>query len=188
MKKITFITTNKSKAEEINDVLKQYGFEVERKDAEKKEDKDADMKAVAKSSAKELCEQLNIPLIVEDTGLFFKAYNNFPGSQPKFVFKGIGFDGIFRLLNGKDQCAYFETVIAYCEPGSEPVCFDGKMEGMITQEIFEPQSEYMPYDSIFIPVGAENPICKMTIEEKSALSQRGKATRKLGEYLQTNHP
>ena len=183
MKKITFITTNKSKAEEINDVLKEFGFEVEQKAMEKREDKDADMEEVAKSAAKELCEQLKIPLIVEDTGLFFEAYNNFPGAQPKFVFKGIGYDGIFRLLKDKDRGAYFETVIAYCEPGKDPVCFDGRMNGIITEKIFEPQSEYMPYDSIFISDGIQNPNCMMSMEEKSAFSMRGKVTRKLGEYL-----
>lgn len=186
MKTIAFVTTNKSKIDEINDVLKEYGFEAVQKDAEKREDKDADMETVAKSAARELAQELNIPLIVEDTGLFFKAYDNFPGPQPKFVFKGIGYDGIFRLLEGKDRRAYFETVIAYCEPGEEPVCFDGKMQGKITQEIFGPQSEYMPYDSIFVVDGTKNPICKMTMQEKGNLSQRGEATKKLGEFFKNN--
>lgn len=183
MKKIAFVTTNKSKAEEINDALKEYGFCVEQIKADKREDKDADMETVAKCAAKELCEELKMPLIVEDTGLFFKAYDNFPGSQPKFVFKGIGYDGIFRLLDGKDRSAYFETVIAYCEPGKDPVCFDGKMHGQVSEEIFEPKSDYMPYDSIFVPEGKDKPICQIVIQEKGLFSQRGQATKKLGEYL-----
>ena len=68
MKTIAFVTTNKSKIDEINDVLKEYGFEAVQKDAEKREDKDADMETVAKSAARELAQELNIPLIVEDTG------------------------------------------------------------------------------------------------------------------------
>jgi len=186
MKKIIFVTTNMSKVDQINDVLKEYKFVAEQNNAEKREDKDADMETVAKSAAKELSIELNIPLIVEDTGLFFKAYDNFPGPQPKFVFKGIGYDGIFRLLEGKDRKAYFQTVIAYCEPNKEPICFEGKMEGKITQEIFEPREDYMPYDSIFIAEGANNPNCQMTTEERSALPQRSKATKKLGEFLSTN--
>jgi len=185
MKTIAFVTTNKSKIDEINDVLKEYGFEAVQKDAEKREDKEADMETIAKSAAKELSQELNMPLIVEDTGLFFKAYDNFPGPQPKFVFKGIGYDGIFRLLEGKDRRAYFETVIAYCEPNKEPVCFDGKMEGSIDEKISEPQSEYMPYASIFIPNGFDKTVSQMTMQEKNTLSQRSKATKKLGEFLKT---
>jgi XTP/dITP diphosphohydrolase len=187
MKTIAFVTTNKSKIDEVNEVLKEYGFVAVQQEGEKKEDKDANMQSIAKDAAKELSQELNIPVIVEDTGLFFSAYNNFPGAQSKFVFNGIGYEGILRLLEGKDRAAYFETVIAYCEPNKEPVSFDGKMEGTISEKVSNPQEAYMPYDSLFVPNGEEKPICQMTIQKKSSLSQRSVATKKLGEFLKNNN-
>ncbi|PIR93006.1 hypothetical protein COT99_02985, partial [Candidatus Falkowbacteria bacterium CG10_big_fil_rev_8_21_14_0_10_43_10] len=43
------------------------------------EDKEKEMAEVAAESAKHLSKKLNKPVITEDTGLYFKAYNNFPG-------------------------------------------------------------------------------------------------------------
>ncbi|PIR93007.1 hypothetical protein COT99_02990 [Candidatus Falkowbacteria bacterium CG10_big_fil_rev_8_21_14_0_10_43_10] len=41
----------------------------------------------------------------------------------------------------------------------------------------------MPYDHIFIPEGYKKMIVQMSLKEKNSFSQRGKAARKLGEYL-----
>lgn len=183
MTKLTFITTNKHKVEEVSAVLKNYGVQVEQKSMEYEEDKEAGMEEIVKKGAKELSQKLHESLFVEDTGLFFKAYNNFPGAYPKFIYHAIGYDGIFRLLVGKDRSAYFKTVIGYCEPNGDPVCFEGIMNGQITTEVFDPDVEIMPYDRIFIPKGYDRPIVKMKLEEKNSFSQRGQAARKLGEYL-----
>lgn len=186
MKKISFITQNKFKFQEMNAILRDYGIELEQLDMGYEEDKEAGMKEVCIKAAKLLADQLGKAIIVEDTGLFFKAYNNFPGALPKFVINGIGFDGIFRLLDGKDRSAYFKTVIGYCEPRKEPVTFEDEMLGAITDKIILPEVEAMPYDHIFIPKGRNQAIVEMDMQTKNSFSQRGKVTRKLGEYLQSN--
>jgi XTP/dITP diphosphohydrolase len=184
--KLTFITSNKHKVEEIGFELKKYGVELEQLNIGYGEDKDANIEEVAKKSAKELAEKLQKPIIMEDTGLYFKAYDNFPGAMPKFVFNSIGFDGIFRLLEGKDRSAYFKTIIGFCEPGEEPVLFAGEMRGQITEEVHAPEKDRMPYGHIFIPEGKEKTCAEMDMEEKSLVSQRGEAARKLGEFLKDN--
>ncbi len=73
MKSIIFITTNKHKVEEVQAVLKDYDIKVEQQTLEYTEDKEADMKEVCERAAKELANELNKPIIVEDTGLFFKV-------------------------------------------------------------------------------------------------------------------
>ncbi|MFA4941585.1 MAG: non-canonical purine NTP pyrophosphatase [Patescibacteria group bacterium] len=186
--KLIFVTSNKHKVEEIGFELKKYGVELEQVNIGYGEDKDADMEEVAKKAAKELAEKLQKPIIMEDTGLYFNAYNNFPGAMPKFVFNSIGFDGIFRLLEGKDRSAYFRTIIGFCEPGSEPVLFAGEMRGEITDEVHEPEKDGMPYGHIFIPEGHNKTCAEMSVEEKSLVSQRGEAARKLGEFLKNNFP
>lgn len=183
MKNITFITTNGHKVEEISAVLKEYNIQVKQLKMNYEEDKEATMKEVSKKAAKFLSNKLNKPVIVEDTGLFFNAYNNFPGASPKFVIQGIGFDGIFRLLKGKDKSAYFETAIGYCEPGKMPLIFTGEVFGKITNKIIKPKKKAMPYDHIFIPNGEKRVVVDMSMNEWNSISQRGKAARKLGEFL-----
>lgn len=183
MKKLIFVTSNKHKIEEVGLILQYFGIEIEQMNIGYEEDKDDSMDVVAEKAARKLADKLNQPVIVEDTGLFFKAYNNFPGHLPKFVMSGIGFDGVFRLLKDKDRSATFKTVIGYAEPGQEPVLFDGEMDGRILEEVIEPEQEGMSYDHIFLPDGLNEPIIKLSLVEKNSVSQRGKAAKKLGEYL-----
>jgi len=42
------------------------------------------------------------------------------------------------------------------------------------------------YDPIFIPEGSEKTFAEMTIEEKNALSHRGKALKAFFEWLKVN--
>ncbi len=183
MDKLIFVTTNKYKFKEINDILKKYDIELEHFDHEYSEAKEDSLEEVSKKAAKILADKLGKPLIVEDTGIFFKSYNNFPGALPKFVINGIGFEGIFRLLKDKDRTAYFKSVIAYCQPGQKPILFIGEISGKILKEVIEPDIEAMPYTHIFVPDGTGKAVVQMTLEEKNAISHRGEAARKLAEYL-----
>lgn len=185
MRKLAFITTNKHKFLEIAEILKQYDIEVEHLDMDYEEAKEDEMAAVCKKASKLLADKLNKPLIVEDTGLFFKAYKNFPGPHPKFVINSLGFEGIFRLLKDQDHSAYFKTVIGYCEPGQEPIIFEGEMNGKILDKIIKPDVEDMPYNHIFMPEGTDKAVIDLTLSEKVAINQRGAAARALGEFLNT---
>ena len=183
MKQIIFITTNKHKVEEISAILKECNIKVKQLKIDYAENKEDSMEEVSKKAAKLLSNKLNKPVIVEDTGLFFNAYNNFPGALPKFVIQGIGFDGIFRLLKDKDRGVYCKTVIGYCESGKNPIIFTGKIYGKITNKIIKPRKETMPYNHIFIPDGEKKAIVEMSLNKWNSISQRGKATRKLGKFL-----
>ncbi len=181
---LAFVTTNKHKFTEVEEILSPFGITLEHLNQEYEENHDASIEEVARSAAKKLAEELQRPLILEDTGLFFAAYPNFPGALPKFVFNTLGYKGIFKLLDGEPRGAYFKTVAAYCEPGQTPHLFEGRMDGMITEEIFDQDGDFMPYDRIFIPAGKDKPISQMTLAEKNSFSHRAAAFRKMGEYLQ----
>jgi XTP/dITP diphosphohydrolase len=184
--KIAFITTNKYKFQEVSDILKGYRIDLEHVDMEYEENHDASMDAIATSAAKKLAEQLHRPVVLEDTGLFFEAYKGFPGALPKFVFNTLGYKGIFKLLAGESRAAFFRTVVGYCEPGLDPVKFEGKMSGVITDSVHDELVDVMPYDRIFIPDSKTITISKMTLKEKNLFSQRGQAFRKFAEYITKN--
>jgi XTP/dITP diphosphohydrolase len=181
--KIYFVTTNKHKFAQVKEILKDYPIEMEHLDMSYDENHDDSMQDIAKTAAKKLANELKKPIVLEDTGLYFKAYNGFPGALPKFVFNTIGFKGIFKLLEGESRKAYFIAVAAFCEPGKEPVLFEGIMNGKIDTKVHDEEKDDMPYAKIFIPEGSRKTFSSMTLEEKSNISHRGEAFKKFGEYV-----
>lgn len=141
------------------------------------------MEEIAQKASQKLAQQLDRPVVLEDTGLFFEAYNGFPGALPKFVFSTIGYRGIFKLLEDEKRNTYFKTVAAYCEPDKDPVLFEGIMRGKITDKVYNKDKDEMPYDKIFIPEGKTKTVSDMTLEEKNSFSQRAKAFKKFGKYI-----
>ena len=125
------------------------------------------------------------PFFVEDAGLFVEALNGFPGPYSSYVYKTIGCEGILKLLEGLDnRKAYFLSVVALKAPGLGDVVFNGKVNGIIASEMRGEKG--FGFDPIFIPDGCEKTFAEMSIEEKSRYSHRGKALRKMGEWIVKN--
>ncbi len=180
---IYFVTTNKHKFQEVRDILSDYPIKLEHLDMEYEENHDAGLEEIARQAAVKLSRQLNKPVILEDTGLFFEAYPHFPGALPKFVFETLGYKGIFKLLESETRKAYFKTVAAFCQPDKEPKLFTGLMRGKITNKIYDEEKDAMPYDRIFIPDSKTKTISRMPLSKKNSFSQRGIAFRKLGDHI-----
>jgi len=181
---LTLVTTNKHKFEEITDILKPFSIELSWLNRKYDEDNDYAIQEIAKMAAKKLADELKTPIVLEDTGLFLEAYPGFPGPGPKFAINTLGYKGFFKLLQGESPNAYFQTFAAYCEPGKEPLTFEGRMDGYFIDEIRNPNKDMMPYDHFFVPKGYGNKtLSEISMQEKSSISQRGEAFRKLGEYL-----
>ena len=100
MKTIYFVTTNKHKFQEVKQILSEFNIEIKQLEIEKIEPREETIENISKNAAKIIADKVNHPIILEDTGLFFEDYNNFPGPLPKFVFQSIGYAGTFKLLEG----------------------------------------------------------------------------------------
>jgi XTP/dITP diphosphohydrolase len=183
MQRIWFVTTNKHKVSEARQILKPFNLEVKQIDTAYDENHDSSMELIAKNACKKLASQLNKPVVVEDTGFFFAAYNNFPGALPKYIFESIGYEGILKLLEAKDREAYTKAVVGYCEPGKKPQIFDGVMNGIIAERVYDKNKDVMPYERIFIPEGFKVTLSKLSRNVKNEISHRRKAFEKLGKYL-----
>ena len=185
--KIYFVTTNKHKFAEVEAILKEYPIELEHLDMEYAEDHDESMEVIASTAAKKLANELGKAVVLEDTGIFFEAYNNFPGALPKFVFNTIGYEGMFKLLEGKSRKAYFKTVAAFCKPNEEPVLFEGIMKGKIAEKVHNEDKDLMPYERIIIPEGYDVTNSDLSREEKNKISHRASAFKKFGEFIKNEH-
>ncbi len=183
MKTVYFVSSNAGKIEEVARHLEKLGITVIGECAEIPEIKSENLVDIAREKARFAASLIKRPVIAEDTGIYFEAYRNFPGPHSKFVFNSIGYEGIFRLLEGKSRGAFFRTVVAYCEPGKEPVIFDGVCRGEICNEVIGNIDERLPYDCIFIPEGETRAFSEMTKEEKAGYSHRAKALEKFAGWF-----
>jgi XTP/dITP diphosphohydrolase len=140
---------------------------------------------IARLSAIDAASKTNLPVIVEDAGLFIDALNGFPGPYSSYVYRTIGKEGIIKLLEGvNNREAHFKSVVAFCDPKCNVICFEGIVKGKIAME---PRGNSgFGFDPIFEP--AEQPgktFGEMSIENKNRFSHRGKALRKFAEWYGT---
>ena len=127
-----------------------------------------------------------IPCFADDTGLEVDALDGRPGvfsarfaGEPPNNDRNI--DKLLHEMSGvEDRTARFRTVIAYIN-NSEEHFFIGQVEGMITKKRCGEQG--FGYDPVFLPVGFDCTFAEMTMIEKNVISHRGRAVRKLIEFL-----
>ena len=86
-----------------------------------------------------------------------------------------------ELKDAETRTARFRTVIALVQ-GDKEMLFEGIVEGKILhQRVGE---EGFGYDPIFAPLEADGlAFAQMSAEAKNAISHRGRATKKLAEFL-----
>lgn len=181
--KVYLATGNRHKVREVRQIMSAFGIDVIQLKIEKEEHAGMGLKETARRNAKIFAETTGRPVMVDDTGVFFSAYPGFPGSNPKMVYDGIGYDGIFRLLRGKDRSARFETVVGFARPNKKAVTFKGVLRGRIATNVYDKYKDVLPYERIFIPAGQKKTTSQMSRDEKNSISHRARAFRKLGEHL-----
>ena len=179
--KLYFATGNKHKFAEAQAILKKYNITLEQLDDKGAEDKESTIQEVAKSAAKHLADKHKKPMIVDDTGIFFAAYKNFPGAHPKLMFETLGYKGLLKLLEGENRAAQFVCCVAFCLPGKNPIVFEGILNGTIAEKPFGLSKDVLPYERIFIANG--KPMVSLSRDEKNELSHRAMGFRKLGEWI-----
>lgn len=178
--KIYFITSNKNKVREFRQILEPK-IKVEHLEMEYPELRSDDPEEVAGLAAKQLAGKLNKTVVVEDSGLFIKSLNGFPGTCSAYIHKRIGLKGILRLMEGiKDRSCMYMSAVAYCEPKKEPLSFLGTEKGTISKSIRG--NNGFGHDPIFIPEGSKKTYGEMKNTEEVKKFRR-RAVLKLMEYL-----
>lgn len=177
--KILLVTSNKDKVREFKAILKDT--KIEQIDIDYPELRYDDPEEIVKEAVEKLANQLNKPVVAEDSGIFIKELNDFPGTCSAYIHKRIGLKGILKLMeNIKDRTCHYRSAVGYCEPGKKPISFLGEEKGTIAKEI---KGDYgFGHDPIFIPEGEEKTYAEFEdIEEVKKF--RKAAVLKLKEYL-----
>lgn len=132
-------------------------------------------------------ERTGADCFADDTGLEVDALCGAPGvHSARYATDGHDFAANNRLLLHNlegvgDRRAHFRTVIALILDGREYL-FEGRVDGHIAE--VEAGCGGFGYDPLFVPEGFERSFAEMSAEQKNAISHRGRAVRKLVEFLQ----
>lgn len=191
MKKLVFATSNENKVREVNQLLdgdfqieslKSIGFEGELPETQ------GTIQGNAIQKAKALHEVLGVDCFAEDTGLEVDALGGAPGvhsaryaGEPRSDARNI--ELLLKNLQGiANRSARFRTVIALILDGDLHL-FEGVAEGTIVEQPRGGQG--FGYDPVFLPLGSDKTFAEMDSAEKNTISHRGKAVRKLVEFLKS---
>jgi XTP/dITP diphosphohydrolase len=149
---IYYATTNAGKFDEVKRYFNANEPKIELKQLDKDfpEIQTVDQKSIAIDKATQAWNYIKQPVLVDDAAIYFDHYNKFPGTLTKFVFHGIGFEGLLKLVE-IDNRATKLLYMVYKENDEEQHIFEGICKGKIIRpKIFESHPA-LPYDAIFVP-------------------------------------
>ena len=188
MKQICFVTGNKNKLQEIQQLL--FSFKIislhdlnffdDIPETENTIERNAFLKANF------INNKFNIDCFSDDTGLFIDSLDGLPGvKSARFAGENSNSEENISLVlksleNKKSRSATFKTVICLIINNRKHF-FEGSIPGTITEQ--KSGESGFGYDPIFIPFGYNKTFSEMTIEEKNLISHRSKAVQKLIKFL-----
>lgn len=178
MNKIIFVTTNKGKLQEARGIL---GVEVEGLELEIDEVQTLDPVECVEKKAEAAYAKAKQAILVEDTCLFFEAWNGLPGVFINYFMKTLDNEGLIRLMKGeKNREAKAQAAFCYFD-GEEKITAIGEIKGTISEK---PRGDNgFGWDSIFVPKGVDKTFAEMTSEEKNKISMRKIALEELKRKL-----
>lgn len=171
--KIIFVTSNESKLREAREIL---GVEIESVNLDLPEPQALDVVEVAAQKALAARAALHDPprpVLVEDSGIVFGAWNGLPGALTKWFLAAVGNDGLLRMLAAeKDRSARAVCAVAVAWPGGEARTFAGEVEGEVADSARGEGG--FGWDPIFVPDGDRRTYAEMG-PDKNSISHRARA-------------
>jgi len=174
-----FVTGNKNKVREAGDIL---GVPLEQVQVDGIfEMQTQDIEELVDHKCQQAYDLLKCPVLVEDSGLLFNAWNGLPGALVKWFECTVGYEGMLKMLHSFED----RDAIAVCcfaiHDGKNIRIARGEIEGKIATEIRGRNG--FGWDVFFIPDGYENTFAEMQSEVKNGISHRKKALENLKTLL-----
>jgi XTP/dITP diphosphohydrolase len=191
MKTIVFATNNKHKLDELRQIVGDKLNILSLNDIDCHDDipeNEPTLQGNALVKARWVKDRYGYNCFADDTGLEVDALNGAPGVfSARYAGDGHDSQANMRLLLQnltnvpmEQRAAHFTTVIALIID-NDTHFFEGKVEGHI---LTEPHGEGgFGYDPVFRPIGWTETFADATADQKNAISHRGRATRKLLDFL-----
>jgi XTP/dITP diphosphohydrolase len=189
--KLIFATQNKNKVKELRQLMPSHIELLSLNDINCDDDipeTAPDLLGNATQKSTYVVNKFNVNCFADDTGLEIEALNNEPGVlSARYAGEqkdsNDNMDLVLKNLNDKsNRKARFRTAICLVINGEEKL-FEGQVEGEIMSQ--KSGVDGFGYDPIFKPNGFDVTFAEMSLEDKNKISHRGRAVRKLIDYLET---
>ena len=188
--KIVFATNNAHKLGEVRQVVGEEFEIVSLRECGIFEDipeNEPTLEGNALAKARYIYNRTGLDCFADDTGLEVDALGGEPGVRSaRYATDGHDDEAnkrmlLERLKGTENRAAQFRTAVALIIGGKEYL-FEGIVRGKIACE--ERGEGGFGYDPLFFPEGGELTFAQMSSEDKNAISHRGRAVRKLADFLQ----
>lgn len=180
-KKIYFLSSKENKFEEVKEILEQLLDKVEIIHAKKKIDEiqNKDIELIVKDKLIKAFNKIKYPVIVEQTGLFLKDLNGFPGGLTQIFWESLGSEKFCEYFSTKENRSgeiKIQSVVGYCD-GKKIKIFSGMIDGIVVD--LPRGSTNFEWDCIIQPNGYKKTFGEMEKTEKNEISMRRKALERL---------
>ncbi len=187
MHEVYYATGNKAKFEEARTFLSNNAPEIQlhNYDVDLDELQTLDQRVIAVHKARQAWEHLRKPVLIDDAGLYFEKYNQFPGTLSKYVYEGIGFEGLFKLVQPGDAASFKLTLVYWYGPEQYQV-FEERADGTIVARKGSGPTG-LPFLQIFAPTGRTESYAELrTTPEWPLYNPRARALRAFVLWMQDN--
>ncbi len=194
---ILFATANRDKVRELTDLLQPFGFQVKTlldyPAAAQIEETGETLEQNALLKAHAGYAITGLPTIADDTGLEVFALDGAPGVySSRYAGDQANYaENVVKLLTAMEPVpddnrqARFNTVAVFVDDSREIVAY-GEVTGQITR--YNRGNGGFGYDPIFWVPEMTKTYAEMDLNEKNAISHRGRAFRNLLLNLKSQHP
>ena len=191
MKNLLFFSHNNKKVSEVEKILSRRDIKIYNLNFYNKikEPIESGKSFAENAKIKSYCglKEFKIPCFADDSGICIEALNNKPGIKSKRFLEEFetykhAFDHIIsRVINKKNDRAFFKTAICLSIKKNYHIVFEGMVNGRISTK---PKGvNGFGYDPIFIPDGYKKTFAEMNSKEKNTISHRLIALRKMQSFL-----
>ena len=178
-KQLKFVTGNLNKLREAQEIL---GIKMEQGSADHlHEIQTNDICQLVEHKVTEAWREFQCPVLVEDSGLIFTAWNGLPGALVKWFEKSVGCEGMLRMLESFENRQAEALCLAAVYDGKTMVVGEGRVPGTISPAMRGNQG--FGWDVIFIPKGETRTYAEMSPTEKNSRSHRRQAFESLKSQL-----
>lgn len=142
----------------LRDYLK---LDINHLDLELDEVQSLDLEKIVGHKLNQAYEKVDGPVLVEDNGLYIKAFGGLPGPFIKWFLKAVDDEGICKLLNVYDDRDASPKVCYGYRDAKRSKIFTGEIIGKISDK---PRGKGHGWNTIFIPKGQSKTYAEMDDE------------------------
>ena len=175
IEKLKFVTGNPNKVREAGEIL---GLELDSVQVDGLfEIQTPDLNEVVRHKVQQAHSVLQCPVMVEDSGLVFHAWNGLPGALVKWFEETVGCEGLLKMVDGFEDRGATAICCFAVYDGTNMQVVKGEVKGTLAKNTRGENG--FGWDVIFIPEGYDRTYGEMTAHEKNAISHRKRALDEL---------